>query len=277
MRTALSLTQSQHVKLHDSASGKRWVQRGPALLVPEPTWEVDGGVRTAISLSSMQYVRLIDQASGAIRVEKGEQMVFLTATESILNDEGVLTAINLKVFQYVKILDNATGNIRVVKGVATVFLGPTEDTLGKGKVDAVEIDTDTAVSVRSKRTGELRLVTAEIMTEGGAKSALFFPKPEENIVEVQKLIKLADYEAMIMVNASGQMTFYYGDDEKRGERPRAFFVPPHHSIHTLCWSRGRRREKRNLNIDRLDCRPQFMSFEFNTRTSDNGKAGATCT
>merc|ERR1719181_1049844 len=37
----------------------------------------------------------------------------------------------------------------------------------------------------------------------------------------------------------------------------------------LCWSKGRRRESRNLFIERFDCRPQFMSFEFNRRTSDN--------
>merc|ERR1719181_1417908 len=37
----------------------------------------------------------------------------------------------------------------------------------------------------------------------------------------------------------------------------------------LCWSKGRRRESRNLFIERFDCRPQFMSFEFNCRTSDN--------
>merc|ERR1711939_1158908 len=99
---------------------------------------------------------------------------------------------------------------------------------------------------------------------------LFFPKAEEEIVEVQNLIKLADYECMIVKNAAGELNFYYGAGEKRGaNKPRAFFIPPHHSIYSLTWSRGRRREKRDLNIDRLDLRPQFMSFEFNTRTSDN--------
>merc|ERR1712023_43746 len=48
-----------------------------------------------------------------------------------------------------------------------------------------------------------------------------------------------------------------------------FFIPPHHSVHSLTWSRGRRREKRDLHIDRLDMRAQFMSFEFNCRTADN--------
>merc|ERR1719235_3470 len=37
----------------------------------------------------------------------------------------------------------------------------------------------------------------------------------------------------------------------------------------LRWSRGRRREYRDLYISKLDMRPQFMSFEFNCRTSDN--------
>merc|ERR1719231_1836834 len=74
---------------------------------------------------------------------------------------------------------------------------------------------------------------------------------------------------MVVVNATGALGFYYGDDEKRGDKPRAFFIPPHHSVYSLTWSRGRRRERRDLSIDRLDLRPQFMSFEFNTRTADN--------
>merc|ERR1712196_496550 len=97
----------------------------------------------------------------------------------------------------------------------------------------------------------------------------FFPQPEEEIFEVQKLIRLADYECLIITNPSGELSFYYGDDQKRGDKPRAFFIPPHHSVHTLLWSRGRRRERRDLVIERVDIRPQFMSFEFNCRTADN--------
>jgi len=280
--TALSLESNQYCRLRDTATGKRWTVRGPALLFPEPTWEVQGGVLTAISLKRTEYVRLIDETTGAIRVERGEQMVFPEATESILPEDGAkLTAINLKVFQYVKLIDNASGVIRVVRGEATVFLGPTESVIGKGKTDAVEIDAETAVRVRSKRTGELTLVSAEsnegiVRDEGSAKAGaaamrpgLFFPKPEESIEEVQKLIKLADYECMIIVNQSGELAFYYGDDAKRGAKPRAFFIPPHHQSYALTWSRGRRRERRDLKVERIDTRPQFMSFEFNTRTSDN--------
>merc|ERR550514_329639 len=52
-------------------------------------------------------------------------------------------------------------------------------------------------------------------------------------------------------------------------RSRSFFLPPYSEIVKLCWSRGRRREKRDLYIDRFDCRSQYMSFEFNCRTKDN--------
>merc|ERR1719311_697670 len=137
-----------------------------------------------------------------------------------------MTAINLKVFQYVKIIDKATGVIRVVRGEATVFLGPTESLVkstGAGKrdaavQDAVAIDTETAVQVRSKRTGELILIskeTAELSDAELSAGGLFFPKAEEEIVEVQNLIKLADYECMIVKNAAGELNFYYGAGEKR--------------------------------------------------------------
>jgi len=271
-QSALSLDTISYVKCRDKSDGSRWIVKGPRILFPEPTWEIfDRG--TAHSLKKTEYVRLIDEMTGQIRVEKGEQIVFPTATETILNNEGVLTALNLKVFQYVKIIDSATGVIRVVRGEATVFLGATEEILGR-KTDAVEIDQETAVQVRSKRSGELTLVSAESYEETGhaggqAGAALFFPKSEEEIVEVQRLIKLSDYECMIMVDQRGVLSFYYGDDAKRGSKPRAFFVPPYHSVYALTWSRGRRRELRDLRIDRIDCRPQFMAFEFNCRTSDN--------
>ena len=270
--TALSLDNVSYVKLRDKSNGHRWVVKGPCVLFPEPTWEIQGR-GTAYSLKKTEYVRLIDETTGTIRVERGEQIVFPTATETVLNNEGVLTALNLKVFQYAKVIDSATGIIRVVRGEEILFLGATEEILSRKK-DAVEIDQETAVQVRSKRTGELTLFSAETCEATGKASGqgaagLFFPKAEEEIVEVQKLIKLADYECMIMVDQRGVLSFYYGDDAKRGNKPRAFFVPPYHSVYALTWSRGRRRENRDLHIERIDCRPQFMSFEFNCRTSDN--------
>jgi hypothetical protein len=175
----------------------------------------------------------------------------------------VLTAIDLKVHEYVKILDQATGQIRVESGRSNnqVFLGPNDKVLDNGKKKAVEVDDDHAVLVRDKSTGQLRLVT---------EKQLFVPGPNENIEAVQDLIKLADHEAMILKNGDGQFQFFYGSEEKRSkDQPRSFFLPPYAEVVKLCWSKGRRRETRNLYIERFDCRAQFMSFEFNCRTSDN--------
>jgi predicted transcriptional regulator len=37
----------------------------------------------------------------------------------------------------------------------------------------------------------------------------------------------------------------------------------------MWWSRGPRRDRKDVWFDRFDCRPHFMKFEFNCRTSDN--------
>jgi hypothetical protein len=171
-----------------------------------------------------------------------------------------MTAINLKVFEYVKIVNTATGEVRVIRGEQMVFLGPTEQVLDKGKKSAIEIDEEKAVRIRNKKTGKLDLIT---------EKGVFIPKPEEEVEEVQQLVRLADYECVIIKNEKGQLTFYYGDEKKRGTKPRAFFVPPHSEMNTLIWSKGRRRDQRSLQIQKIDCRPQFMNFEFNCRTNDN--------
>jgi len=146
----------------------------------------------------------------------------------------------------------------VVVGPDQVFLGPHDRALGDGKQKAVEVDETHAVLVRDKRSGEVRLVT---------EKQLFFPGPSEEVEEVRQLITLAEHEAMIVKDKAGVFRFHFGNQTERGES--SFFLPPNAEIVKLCWSRGRRREKRDLYIDRFDCRAQYMSFEFNCRTKDN--------
>merc|ERR1719152_621731 len=76
---------------------------------------------------------------------------------------------------------------------------------------------------------------------------------------------------MILKHADGTYAFHYGDKDKAKEAgtPRSFFIPPHAQVVQLVWSSGPRRATRDLVIQRLDCRAQFMLFEFNCRTSDN--------
>ena len=101
--------------------------------------------------------------------------------------------------------------------------------------------------------------------------------------------------------------FRYGSSiSGGGDGERSFFLPPYWEEVSLRWSRGRRRERRDLSITIFDVRPQvgttgykihtdsgdqtihevicirpslspppcrsaiqYMSFEFNCRTSDN--------
>merc|ERR1712032_1552257 len=98
----------------------------------------------------------------------------------------------------------------------------------------------------------------------------FVPGPNDTIEGIQELIKLAEHEAMILKDVDGNFQYYYGSDKKRSpEQPRAFFLPPQSEIVKIWWSRGPRRERKDVAFERFDCRPHFMKFEFNCRTSDN--------
>ena len=117
---------------------------------------------------------------------------------------------------------------------------------------AVEIDDGTSVLVRNKRNGQQHLVTEKMFDD-------------EDIMEVRKLVKLAEYEACIIWDKTGKDIFHFGSNQEE----RSFFLPPHCQMVKLLWSRGRRRERRDLRIKHLDLRPTYMSFEFNCRTNDN--------
>jgi len=268
VKSAITLKEDEYVKLKDAESGHRWIERGRQALFLEPSWEIldssvacRDGIKRAWTLKAYEYIRLLDNVTGKVTVHCGEQIVFPQADQELLDGQ-VLKAIDLKVNEYVKILDQASGEIHVVTGSKQVFLGPYEKVLGDGsKKKAVDIDADHAVLVRDKSTGQLRLET---------EHRLFFPGPHESIEQVQELINLSEHEAMIIKDLDGVFHYYYGNpDKQEGKELRSFFLPPHSQIVKLCWSRGRRRERRDLFIERLDMRAQYMSFEFNCRTSDN--------
>merc|ERR1711959_73993 len=149
----------------------------------------------------------------------------------------------------------------VHQGESRVFPGPDDVAIDGGIQKAVEIDGEHAVLVRDKCSGQLRLVTDK---------QLFIPGANDKIEEIRELIKLADHEAMILKDIDGNFQYYYGSDIKRSpDQPKAFFLPPHSEIVPIWWSRGPRRERKDVSFQRFDCRPHFMKFEFNCRTSDN--------
>lgn len=131
-----------------------------------------------------------------------------------------------------------------------------------GKRDSVEVDAEHAVLVRDKQTGQLRMVT---------EPQLFYPGPDEVIEDVREKINLADHEAVIVKDHEGNYSFHYGNAAKAAKAgtPSSFYLPAHAEVVELVWSRGPRRDIRDLRIQRLDLRAMYMLFEFSCRTADN--------
>lgn len=265
---AVSLQANQYLRIKDTATGQRWIQKGKALVFMESTWATEGPIRSAWTLKSFEYVRLLDKVTGQVTVFRGEQTVFPSADQELL-DSNVLQAIDLKVDEYVRIEDMSSGQVRVTAGPQMVFLGPHERELDNGKQNAVQVDEEHAVLVRSLSTGQLRLAT---------EKQLFVPKHDEVIQEVRKLVTLADNEAMIIKDKDGNYHYHYGNPAKESKSaPRSFFLQPYAEVVPLWWSSGMRRQRRDLRIERFDCRAQYMWFEFECRTSDNVELVLECT
>jgi hypothetical protein len=262
IRKALSLSPSEYCVVKNLLTGEKYVQVGPKLVWLKAYDKIHKDSigqekRTALSLKANEYVRFIDNETGKLRVIKGEQgCVVPGPNEEFLDVGGKRQALDLKVYEYVKVQNKKTGEVRTERGEKLVFLGPFEELVGKTKQSAIAVDEETAVLVRNKRSGQQYLVT---------KKMLFVPSNDEEVTEVRKLIKLADYEACVVRDKSGKDVFYFGSNEDQ----RSFFLSPYSQLVELLWSRGRRRERRDLRIKKLDLRPMFMSFEFNCRTNDN--------
>eukprot|EP00929_Paragymnodinium_shiwhaense_P044614 TRINITY_DN22864_c0_g1_i2.p1 TRINITY_DN22864_c0_g1~~TRINITY_DN22864_c0_g1_i2.p1 ORF type:complete len:715 (-),score=190.35 TRINITY_DN22864_c0_g1_i2:330-2474(-) len=264
-KNGVSLEADEFVRIRDTSTGERWLQKGKALIFLEPTWALERKIEKAFALKAYEYVRLVDKNTGKISMHQsdGKHPIFPTVDEYLFEDDGAkMSAIDLKVNQYVKILDQSTGIVRVEQGCKQVFLKAYDKVLGSGPKKAIQVDDEHAVLVRDEGSGQVRLIT---------EKCLFVPGPDESIEEVRELIKLADHESMIVKDNDGVFHFYFGDEKKRQKsgKPRSFFLPPYCEIVKLCWSRGRRRERRDLYIERFDCRAQYMNFEFTCRTKDN--------
>jgi len=263
---AISLKKDEYLRLMDNQTGRSWTELGEQLAWLQPHYVVKspgGKVENALSLKPHQFVRLQDRLTGKVRVVRGPSLVFPEASERTLDDGGVMDAIHLKPWQYTVIQDLESGQIRVERGEKTVWLSGSDHIVGSRRNDAVRVDAEVAVLVRNRKSGTQHLVI---------EPQMFIPNEDEEVVEIRKRIKLADNEAVVLKDGNGQYHFRYGDDAKAvdpSQNQRSFFLPPHWELVSLMWSRGRRRERRDLCISIFDTRPQYMSFEFNCRTSDN--------
>lgn len=252
---AISLSRREYLQVKDLLTGEQRVEKGPKLVFLKAHDDPNTRPMTAISLRANEYVRFQDLATGKVRIEKGEQGCVVPGPNEILMEEK-RSAIDLRCYEYVRVLDKNTGTVRVERGEKVVFLDRFEELIDGGKNLAVEIDENTAVLVRDKRTGQQKLMV---------EKQIFIPEPDEEVIRVQNLIKLADYEACIVRDKDGKDEFFFGKNDDQ----RSFFLPPYSELVQLRWSRGRRRARRDLLITKIDLRPMYMSFEFNCRTADN--------
>jgi hypothetical protein len=158
-KQAKALGPLEYCFIRNKLNGERRVEVGPKLLFLQPYDEEDGPIRIAISLKATQFVRFLDKETGQVRVERGEQGKVIPAPyEEFLDSEGPRDAISLKCYEYVRIEDKKSGTVRVEKGEQLVFLTGHEEIVGKVN-KAVEVDAETAVLVRNKRSGQQRLIT----------------------------------------------------------------------------------------------------------------------
>jgi hypothetical protein len=255
---SVNLNVTEYIIVEDTLTGVMTTVKGPCVWFPGP-YDSPSAKQAAISSQEDEYVRLKDVSSGQRWVQQGKGLVFLEPTWQVEGSKQ--KAWILKANEYIRLLNVSTGEVTVHRGASNVFPGSDEKVLGDGVQQAVVIDGEHAVLVRDRCTGQLRLVT---------EKQVFFPGPNDDVEEVRDLIKLADHEAMILKDVDGNYQYYYGSDETRSpDQPKAFFLPAHAEIVKMWWSRGPRRERKDVWFDRFDCRPHFMKFEFNCRTSDN--------
>jgi len=248
---SLSKDSSTYLIVEDTLSGRKYSQKGPCVFFPD-THETVLETCEAIALNEKQGVLVQDALSGQAWVDRGPKLLFLEPQHSIVQR---MDAITLQAFQYVRIVDHSTGAVRVQRGEALVFLEANEALEG-GVQNAIEIHATQAALIKDRSTGVQRLET---------EPQLFFPKASEQVLEARRLVTLEEHEACVVRDAEGKFTFHGCNSDG----PAAFFLPPHCELLQLNWSRGRRRERRDLYITKVDCRPQYMSFEFNCRTADN--------
>ena len=253
----ISLHANQYILVENTLSGAIKIAKGEQTVWIQPH-EKHLGVKEAFSLDGDQQVRLRDTVTGNIRCVRGPKLVFPEATEEVLGSSNAgtkETAIHLLKWEYCHIQDRQTGKVRVVRGEQSIHLGP-NDVLTQKKKRAYVIDTMHAVLVRDRETGCQELIQ---------EPQLFVPTAEQEVMEIRNRICLTSNQAVILKDSDGNHHIRFGKEQDLS----SFFLPPHWETVTLMWSRGRRREKRDLAITIFDTRPQYMSFEFNCRTSDN--------
>lgn len=157
-----------------------------------------GRKRQCQVLGPGEYAIIKTTTTGELSRVVGPHLLQLGPYDEVVSRENAIT---LERNEYVRLVDEVTGQIRVEVGEAIIYKGPTEKFFEGSKRKAVPIDPETACMVRSRENGELSLIT---------KPGLFVPSIDQDIVEVKKLITLAEYQTMIIADRYGRYHFISG-------------------------------------------------------------------
>lgn len=106
-----------------------------------------------------------------------------------------------------------------------------------------------------------------------AEAGVYAPSADEEVIEERHLLRVLPYEAMVVRDASGQLTLHSGA-EGNGTGS-AFFLPPYHQVVEMHWSNfSKPPSQQTMNqvpVTKVDMRARKMHFAYEVRTSDSVK------
>ncbi|CAF1161296.1 unnamed protein product [Rotaria sp. Silwood1] len=254
IKSMINLSATQYISVADKLTGVKRVECGPQLFCPKPYDEL-GEIKNLYNLSSTEYLIVTDQSTGERATINGPTLFLPKAYDQI---SPIFNYIVLNHTQYCRIIDSRTGVMRIEKGPKTFALGPYESLMkvhDQTIFDIINIDTENAVLVKNLDTGLDELITTP---------QKFIPSFTQRFIEIRKLIKLAPYENMILIDKDGHHIL------KNGSKDKSFFIYPYQQIYTQSWSNDLKKDHRStIQVDRFDTRNQYMDYEFLVRTADN--------
>jgi len=267
VQQGVQLKVNEYVKLRDTATGRMRCEAGERIVFPGATEEFCGAGTPfkSVCVDANNACLVLDEATGQQRLVTKPGLFSPSAEETVV-----------EVRPLIKLADHEAVIVRDAKGKFTYAFGSEEArrTAARGMAAAaaaVAAAASTALTVDAAR-GTGASSSSLALSLGAQKPSLLSPLSAPPVrhqdVEVdgdkeRKGIEEEEEEEGDYDSASS------ADALVKIGNARAFFLPPHCDLVELLWSRGRRREKRDLRITKFDIRPQYMSFEFDTRTADN--------
>jgi len=257
---AVVLTAETTVLTMNKTTGLLRLIIDPGVFTPQP-YELIIEVRNATLLSPRQYALVKNLLTGMHRNELGPQLLKIGAHDKVMS---VKQKVVLGKDQFMVLKDAKAGTKRVVKGPIAYVPQPSETAPG-GIKKAAFLDTDTAVLVLNRTSGQQRLVT---------KRGVFFPEADEEIIATQELIRVLPHEAMVVRDAQGKVTIHNGANGSA-----AFFLPPYTKIVEMKWSdfsaipESGKEDKAiaKVPVTAIDLRTRKVFFSYEVPTSDNVK------